>query len=267
MADDEAFEDRDDAVASGLPSDFRASVSHALAELGYHAASWEPEGVNALAPDDGRPVEEREHYIGLGNLYRRAKGVEHAEWALMIQEFLQHITGTLTGKIPDDLAAIAERLRPRLGRPFSREAETYPWGVPLPGTGLEINLVVDFPNTMAYVTPAMLKKTRSSAEDLLDRALANLRDATPGDFFEHVSEELDILVGHTGDGYDAARALLIEDLLPESAAGFLVAGPLRGHRENSHHQVVCQRELPRTRLPRRRRCVLGQQGNVASTGN
>jgi hypothetical protein len=42
-----------------------------------------------------------------------------------------------------------------------------------------------------------------------------------------VSDELDIYVGHTGDGYDAARALLIEDLLPESPAGFLVAIPSR----------------------------------------
>src|SRR5262249_28278177 len=130
-------------------------------------------------------------------------------------------------KIPDDLTTVAGQLRPRLGKPFAREGKAYPWGIPLPGTGLEINLVIDFPNTMAYVTDEMLKKTGKDGEDLLDLALANLRADTPADFFERVSEELDIYVGHTGDGYDAARALLIEDLLPESPAGFWVTIPTR----------------------------------------
>jgi hypothetical protein len=80
---------------------------------------------------------------------------------------------------------------------------------------------------MAYVTEEMLAKTGKAGEDMLDLALANLRAETPSDFFEQVSEELDIFVGHTGDGYDAARALLIEDLLPESPAGFWVAVPSR----------------------------------------
>ena len=44
---------------------------------------------------------------------------------------------------------------------------------------------------------------------------------------ERVSDELDIHVGHCGDGYDAARALLVEDLLPDSPAGFWVAVPSR----------------------------------------
>ena len=103
----------------------------------------------------------------------------------------------------------------------------YPWGIPLSGTGLEINLVIDFPHTMAYVTEEMIAKTGQAGEDLLDLALANLRADTPPDFFEKVSEELDIYVGHGGDGYDAARALLIDDLLPDSPAGFWVVIPSR----------------------------------------
>jgi hypothetical protein len=208
---------------SALPSGFRAAVTHALADMGYAVASWEADGVNVRAS-----ARSGEQYVGLSNLHRRAKGAEKAAWPAMIREFLEHVTGALSGpKIPDDLMTVANQLRPRLGKPFSRESQTFPWGIPLPGTGLEINLVIDFPHTMAYVTEEMLKKTGKGGEDLLDLALANLKADTPADFFDKVSEELDIFVGHTGDGYDAARALLVEDLLSESPAGFWVTVPSR----------------------------------------
>ncbi|HEV3384847.1 MAG TPA: hypothetical protein VG097_08520 [Gemmata sp.] len=228
MTENSAFDDPGKHTAIGLPSGFRAAVTHALTEFGYTAVEWESEGVNVYPPGRDEANQENKHYIGLSNLYRRAKAAERSEWPAMIREFLEHISETCSAPtIPDDLATISTQLRPRLGLPFSRETRAHPWGIPLSGTGLEINLVIDYPNTMAYVTEDMLKKTSLSAEDLLDLALGNLRGSTGKDFFEQVSEELDIFVGHSGDGYDAARALLIEDLLPESPAGFLVAIPSR----------------------------------------
>lgn len=222
------FDDPGTSNPSGLPSGFRAAVTHSLNEFRYTVVDWEADGVNVCFTGNGETAQDGSHYIGLSNLYRRAKAAERSEWPAMIREFLQHLAGTLNGpEIPGDLATIARRLRPRLGLPFSRETRTHPWGMPLPGTGLEINLVIDYANTMAYVTEEMLEKSSQPAEDLLDQALANLRESTGGDFFERVSDELDIMVGHAGDGYDAARALLIEDLLPEAAAGFLVAIPSR----------------------------------------
>ena len=132
-----------------------AAVTSELAGLGYAVVGWEPDGVNVIAPDrDG------EQYIGLSNLNRHTKAAEKPEWPQMIREFLGHVTGALAGpKIPDDLTTVANQLRPRLGKPFAREGKAYPWGLSLPGTGLEINIVIDFPNTMAYVTDDMLKKT------------------------------------------------------------------------------------------------------------
>src|SRR5262249_59230810 len=38
---------------------------------------------------------------------------------------------------------------------------------------------------------------------------------------------IDIHIGHTGDGYDAARSLLVEELMPANPAGFWVAIPAR----------------------------------------
>jgi hypothetical protein len=208
--------------SSSLPAPFCAIVAAQLRASGYTVASWESTGVNVLPPNACE-----EQYIGLANLYRRARAANVAEWPQMIREFLVHLTNVTTAQsIPDDLTSIADRLRPRIGRPFDR-SNAHPWGIPLPGTELEITLVIDFPHTMAFVTEQMLKKSRKRGEDLLEVALENLRIATPEDFFERASPEHDIYLGHTGDGYDASRALIVEELLPESPAGFWVAVPTR----------------------------------------
>lgn len=208
-----------------LPGPFRVAVAAHLNELGYTVTGWQQAGVDVAAPGkDAR-------YIGLANLYRRATAAGDRDWPKMIREFLSHVTDSLGGQpIPTDLVTALTQLRPRLGQPFSREGKegkARPWGMPLAGTGLEINMVIDYPNTMAYVTDDMLATTSKPADELLDIALANLRRTTPPDFLTRVSEELDIHVGHCGDGYDAARALLLEDLLPDCPAGFWVVVPSR----------------------------------------
>lgn len=206
-----------------LPDDFRAAVAAQLAAHGLTVLDWEPTGVNVRPAAGGDP-----QYVGLANLHRRAKAAEPAEWPEMVREFLDHRAKLLESQtIPDDLNTIAARLRPRLGLPCDRTDKTPPWGIPLPGTGLELNLVVDCPHGMVYVTGPMLARSRKKGEDLLEVALANLRDATPTDYFERASDELDIYIGHAGDGYDAARALLIEELMPDAPAGFWVVVPCR----------------------------------------
>jgi hypothetical protein len=205
-----------------FPDDFRAAVTAQLTAAGFAVVNWEPTGVNV------RPTCGEVQYIGLANLHRRAKAADSAEWSAMISGFLAHRAELLKAPtIPDDISTITDRLRPRLGKPCDRTDKTPPWGIPLPGTGLEINLVVDCPHGMVYVTGPMLARSRKKGEDLLDVALENLRTATPADYFERASDALDIYIGHAGDGYDAARALLIEELMPDSPAGFWVAIPSR----------------------------------------
>lgn len=206
---------------SPFPSDFRDAVTEQLTSTGFAVIDWEAAGVNVrpAVGGDGQ-------YIGLANLHRRAKAADRREWADMIRGFLDRLTGAKAQDIPTDLGTVTARLRPRLGRPFDR-GQAHPWGIALPGTGLEITLVIDFPQTMAFVTDEMLKKSRKKGEDLLDVALENLLAATPDDYFERASDELDIYVGHAGDGYDAARALMVEELMPDSPAGFWVAIPSR----------------------------------------
>jgi hypothetical protein len=206
-----------------FPDEFRAAVSAQLTAAGFAVIDWEPSGVN-VRPVSGGDAQ----YIGLANLYRRTKAAGPADWPAMVRAFLNRRAELLKAPaIPDDLTAVLDRLRPRLGRPCDRTDKTPPWGIPLPGTGLEINLVVDCPHGMVYVTGPMLARSRKKGEDLLDVALENLRAATPGDYFERASDELDIYIGHAGDGYDAARALLVEELMPDSPAGFWVTIPCR----------------------------------------
>jgi hypothetical protein len=217
------FENPGSGTPTALPGGFRAAITSELSGLGYTVVGWEPDGVIVVAPDrDG------EQFIGVANLHRRVRHAAKDKWPRMIRDFLGQVTGAVSEpRIPDDLTAIAERLRPRLGLPFDRAGQAHPWGIPLCRTGLEINLVIDFPHTMAYVTDEMLARSGNSGEDLLDRGLANLRAATPPDYFERVSDDIDIYVGHAGDGYDSARALLIDDLLPDSPAGYWVVIPTR----------------------------------------
>ena len=206
---------------SQFPSDFREAVAVQLTATGFTVLDWERTGVNVRPAAGGEG-----QYIGLANLYRRAKAADPAGWPELIRGFLDRLTHTKAQDIPTYLGTIAYRLRPRLGQPFDRD-QAHPWGIPLPGTGLEITLVIDFPQTMAFVTAEMLAKSRKKGEDLLDEALENLRTATPADYFDRASDELDIYLGHAGDGYDAARALLVEELMPDSPAGFWVAIPSR----------------------------------------
>jgi hypothetical protein len=223
MSNPPDFEHPGSGTPSAIPRGFRAAVTSELSGMGYAVTRWEPDGVNVVAPDrDG------EQFIGLTNLHRRARAAAKAEWPSMIRDFLGQVTGAMSGtQIPDDISTITARLRPRLGRPFAREGKVHPWGMPLSGVGLEINVVIDYPGTMAYVTEEMVARCGRAGEDLLDCALANLRADTPTNYFDRVSEEIDIYLGHAGDGYDSARALLIDDLLPDSPAGFWVVIPTR----------------------------------------
>jgi len=214
----------DGSGSHGLSADFRAAVTAELLERDYTVVEWEADGVHVQRSHD-RGVQ----YLGLSNLYRRAQGVEREAWPILIGEFIDHVTSISNAPdLPRALDTLTAQLRPRLGPPFTRDLKVRPWSMPLPGTPLVISLVIDFPQAMAYVTEEMLHNSQASAEELLDCALDNLRQDTPEDFLQPLTEHLDLLLGHTGDGYDASRALLIEELLPQDApAGLWLAMPSR----------------------------------------
>lgn len=91
--------------------------------------------------------------------------------------------------------------------------------------GLEVYLVHDTPQSMAYLTAARLAEAELAPESALETALANLRARTP-----HPPEEIgpELFASGYGDCFDAARALLPEWIAQAPVTGLpLVALPDR----------------------------------------
>jgi hypothetical protein len=102
------------------------------------------------------------------------------------------------------------------------------WTQPLEGTQLHISIVVDQPDTMTYVTQAMVADSGQAGEHWLHLALDNLRKLTQTDCLEVVHSESGMRMCHKGDAYDASRALILDHICPAMPkAGCLVAVPSR----------------------------------------
>src|SRR5215211_7949568 len=97
-----------DDTSPGYPEDFRAAVVAQLTAAGYSVAKWEGAGVNVRAARTGKA-----QYLGLSNLFRRAKAADPGEWPALIGGFVRRLTRATTEKVPDDLRTVADRLRPR----------------------------------------------------------------------------------------------------------------------------------------------------------
>jgi hypothetical protein len=206
------------------PGSFLLAFREAVAELKWQVCRWRGNAVECL------DAEGHEQLVGLENLFRRARRAERDEWPALITEFLHHASVLEKPEdLPTELGPVAEQLLLRLGPPFPRNAnEAALWTQPITGTKLVINLVVDYPNRMIYVTDQLMAGSGRPGSEWLDQALQNLRKRTPTDAFEVIEEESGLLTCITGDAYDSSRALLLDALLPEHKDdGFFVGVPCR----------------------------------------
>ena len=210
-------------IDDGLTDDFRALVGRELTALGFTPTVWDGPQLKYHTSDG------TEREVGTGNLFKRVKLNDPAESAALVRDFLTNVTSVSSPewKMPETLEECADRVLPRIGLPFAGAVKA-PWSKPLPGAdGLVLNLVVDFPTTMAYVTADMMTASATSPGDWLDRALANLTAITKPDWLKPLRSEQGIFACHTTDSYDAARALLLCELTGNDPAGWLVAVPAR----------------------------------------
>jgi hypothetical protein len=171
-----------------------------------------------------------EHVVGLENLFRRARREEREQWPVLIQDFLSRIRAAeRSGEEEQNLAAVADRLLVRFGLPFtSMPNQLKVWSRDLEGTNLGINLVIDQPDTMVYVTEEMVAQSGRPGEEWYERALANLRERTPADCLEVVHEESGLRLCNVGDAYDSSRGLILDCLLPDAREmGIFTAVPSR----------------------------------------
>jgi hypothetical protein len=193
------------------------------------ALNWKPERWmgDAVACMDSHG---EEHVVGLENLFRRARREEREQWPGLIQDFLSHIRDAETaGEENRDLDSVAERLLVRFGLPFtSLPNQLKVWSRQLEGTNLGINLVIDQPDTMVYVTEEMVANSSRPGDEWYQHALANLRERTPADCLEIVHEDSGLRLCSVGDAYDSSRALVLDKLLPDAQEmGVFTAVPSR----------------------------------------
>jgi len=196
----------------------------ALAEMKWQAKRWLGDAVECL------DEEGEEHVVGLENLYRRARREERETWPALIADFLRRIhAAEKAAQIDAKLADVADQLMLRIGPSMIAVADKLKvWCRPLEGTSLFVNLVIDQPDTMSYVTEEMMNTSNQPADHWYEHALANLRQRTSPENLEVVHSESGISLCSTGDAYDATRSLLVEMLMPQMPdAGCLVAIPSR----------------------------------------
>jgi hypothetical protein len=135
-------------------------------------------------------AEGQEHLVGLENLYRRARQVERASWPELIADFLSTVASIETERgLPESLDDVAGQILARLGPPLAMPKEATVWSQAIAGTNLWINLVVDYPNRMAYVTERLVQSSSQAGGRWLDVALKNLEARTSAESFEVVDEE------------------------------------------------------------------------------
>src|SRR5882724_3373735 len=173
----------------------------------------------------------REQVLALENLYRRVRADDRGTWPDALVDFLSQIPDEALVNPPGSLAEVADRILVRLGPPFTaKDPITEIWSQRIAGSPLVATLVVDYPNSMSYVTTKMIAESGEDGEFWLKRAVQNLRDKTPAGSIAEIHPESGLMQCEVNDAYDSSRALILDDMLPgHEQDGFFVALPGRDH--------------------------------------
>jgi hypothetical protein len=195
------------------PGTFLLAFREALAGLNWQARRWLGNAVECV------DAEGREQVVGLENLYRRARREDRAGWPRLIATFLQSAQAEHFEEPPPRLSEVADRLLVRVGPPPVPPGDgPEVWSQALDDTGLGVTLVVDYPQSMCYVTETMVADSGAAGTAWLERAVANLHARTPADCLQMLHPESGMRQCVVGDAYDSSRVLLLDALLPEHRA-------------------------------------------------
>jgi hypothetical protein len=172
----------------------------------------------------------REQVVGLENLFRRLRREAREQWPMLMVDFLKAIS---SAKDEDaavvNLASAGEQLLVRIGPPFHKDAGgARIWSQAIGDTGLSINLVLDYPSRMTYVTEKLVNESGRPDKEWLTKAIDNLYARTPPDCLKLVDPDTGIRMCTVGDAFDSSRVLVLDRLMPEGRDnGFFVAVPSR----------------------------------------
>jgi hypothetical protein len=148
-------------------------------------------------------------WVYLSNVYRECQGANRAERDLRIIRLVEHVVAS--PDLPDGWAEVGPRLRPVL-RPVTfaqgRPADT-PGPLSRPALPhLKEFVVIDRPTSMAYVTNANLTKWSVTAEQVFDRARANLTGMAALPAAPRPDGPLLMRFVENGDAYFVSRLLV-----------------------------------------------------------
>jgi len=236
------------------PKTFLDRIRRSVEETGLAIRKWKGDSVEVGKPGEAPMT------MFLGNLHTR---VANAETETQIKEIIDGFLMTLAQKdeIPDDLNQCRKQVMPRVGKPFQlSDPDAAPWCSKIGDTELVLNLVIDFPDKMAYIRPDSLEKTNLPVEDWVELALVNLEKRTPDEWQRCIHEESGICMATCEDAFDAARSLILERLIPGEKHGFLasVVGrdcmffmPVRMEKLGQLHllKVVAEKNIGKTPYP------------------
>ncbi|MBI2804046.1 MAG: hypothetical protein HYX68_03580 [Planctomycetes bacterium] len=205
------------------PGTFLLALREALAGLAIEARAWKHSSVVCV---DAHGLEQE---IGLENLYRRLRREPRASWPGLLKSILGSVPADAADQ-PKDLHEVADRLLVRFGVPVVPEnPDAAVWSREIVEDHLWVSLVVDYPNSMSYVTEKQVAESGEDGAMWFERALANLQALSPPECIELVHEEAGLLQAHVGDAYDSSRALVLDALMP-------------GHEENGFYVIVPGRD-------------------------
>src|SRR5262245_48757454 len=131
---------------SRYPGTFQLAFREAINLVGWQLRAWKGDRVDCTS------AEGKEYTIGVENLFRRVRLEERTEWPDLIVDFFQGIKAAeLCDGLPGHLSEVADQLLLRLGRPFTEMPDGAAlWHQNLDCGELGLNLVIDYPESMAY---------------------------------------------------------------------------------------------------------------------
>ena len=189
----------------------------ALSERGVEVERMDPRGVVARLP--GRP--ERLE-LGLANLRRLLAQVDSREHPGVVGQWVEAAVAAARGQPEPPEAG---QLMPRLGLPDA-DPEGVTWFAPLADDHLRAMLVLDQPTLVRFLRTLDLVEWRVGLVAARRRALENLDERSADVALLPVDDLPGVFEIATGDGYDAARLLILDRWVP-GPLGALAVVPAR----------------------------------------
>ena len=208
-------------------ADFETSFRQTAERMGVRIVSMGAEGAVLLVA--GEQVQ-----VGFGNIRPRFEQYDPKDRV----GFLEHVLKALSegrSEEPPTLDAVRDRLMPRVGAPWGDMGKNPPAAKALVPNVVDLGLVVDSEHSVHYVHEEDLERWAVGFDDLFPAAMGNLRRRSSAAAWMTFDQAPGVLLYVSGDSYDAARMLVLRELLnPWPAEGAIVGVPFRD-------QLMCVR--------------------------